>query len=315
MNPHPAELTELDLFEVWRSAEPLGETFDPFRFDHRMAAYRELLTATNRDRLFGADNRRNPLWGLLFQHQWQFRTGRLGPRSRDDRRIDPDAPWGYGNYGLCIVPWMGAVVAGVVPARQVLPPHEESRFDYQSAPRDFAQGVEDWRAYFELVAASRPGVDDETLRMALWKAHKSCLDVVAEKLFTIDPHPYSAVELTFLRGWCRMVDYLWVAAWRTDFDFMAEHGMDALPERLLVDADEHGGMASLPKQVRSNVRNVINLGRMSRWRYNANLLIWKRIMRTRSARDDVVELLDAAFNPNSRNRRQQLQVVGYLLRP
>ncbi len=318
MNPHPAELEQLDLYDVWKSAE-LGETFDPFRFDDRMATYRELLTATNSNGRFGFDNRRNPLWGLMFQHQWQFRTGRLGTDSRKDRRIDPDAPWGFGNYALCVVPWLGAVEAGVVPSRALAAPPGASRFRYVTAdgvsPTEFDQGVRDWRDFFELVTKSSPATDDEPIRMALWKAHKSCLDVVADKLFTIDPHPYSGVELTFLRGWCRMVDYLWVAAWRTDFDFMSEHGLDALPERLLEDSDDHGGLKTLPHQVASNVRHVIALGRMSRWRYGLNLLAWKRIMRTRPARDDVVELLDTVFNPNSGNRGQQLRVVGYLVRP
>lgn len=39
-----------------------------------MAVYRVLIECTNRGGRFGADNRRNPLWGLMFQHQWQMRT-------------------------------------------------------------------------------------------------------------------------------------------------------------------------------------------------------------------------------------------------
>jgi hypothetical protein len=34
---HPGELAELDLFEVWTGAEPLGKHFDAFRWP-RMAA-------------------------------------------------------------------------------------------------------------------------------------------------------------------------------------------------------------------------------------------------------------------------------------
>lgn len=99
---HPAELVDFDLFQVWLAADPLTNRFDPFSFQHRMAAYRQMIDVTNRGGRFGPDNRRNPLWGLMFQHQWQFRTGRLGTHSRADDRIDPDATWGYGNYTLSV---------------------------------------------------------------------------------------------------------------------------------------------------------------------------------------------------------------------
>ncbi|MGH9004078.1 MAG: Leg1-related protein, partial [Acidimicrobiia bacterium] len=202
--PHPAELSGLDLFDVWTGAPPLGERFDPFRFEHRMAAYRTLMGAINAGGRFGADNRRNPLWGLMFQHQWQFRTGRLGADTRRDGRIDPDAPWGYGNYALCAVPWLGAAAAGVVPHLEVAAPPARSRFDYASG---FDAGVEDWRAFFALVESVPPGKDQEPVRLALWKAHKTCLDVIARRIAGIDPAPHAPLELTFLQGWCRMVDY------------------------------------------------------------------------------------------------------------
>ncbi|MGH9035789.1 MAG: Leg1-related protein, partial [Acidimicrobiia bacterium] len=201
---HPEELERLDLFAVWTGAEPLDEQFDPFRFDQRMAAYRLLIGVINGDGRFGGDNRRNPLWGLMFQHQWQYRTGRLGTGSREDGRIDPDAPWGYGNYALCVIPWLGAVDAGIVPDLPLAPPPTPSRFRYPSGggtrprhlPPEFAPGVEDWRAFFALVAASPPEADTEPLRLALWKAHKTCLDVVAERVAGIEAAPFSALELT-----------------------------------------------------------------------------------------------------------------------
>jgi len=72
---YPAELEGLDVAELWRRLEPLEGRFDPFSFPQRMASYRGLIDATNRRAQFGADNRRNPLWGLVFQHHWQYRSG------------------------------------------------------------------------------------------------------------------------------------------------------------------------------------------------------------------------------------------------
>ncbi len=317
---HPEELADLDLFEVWTEAEALGERYDPFRFEERMAAYRLLIDSINGDGLFGEDNRRNPLWGLMFQHQWQFRTGRLGPRSRQDGRIDPDSPWGYGNYALSVLPWLGASSAGIVPNLDLAGPPTASRFNYAwggvteplHVPEEFEAGVEDWRLFFALVKGSRPGADQEPMRLALWKAHKTCLDVVAERIADIDAAPYSALELEFLQGWCRMVDYLWVAAWPTDFDFMVKHGLDVLPERLL---DRDDDLHDLPDKVQQNVGNVIKLARTPTWRYNLNLWLWKRVMRTRKARDEVVRMLDAVFNPNPANVTGRLRLLWYIVRP
>jgi len=317
---HPPELAALDLYEVWTGAEQLGEQLDPFCFEQRMAAYRLLIDATNGEGRFGADNRRNPLWGLMFQLQWQFRTGRLGAGTGGHGRIHPDAPWGYGNYALSVIPWLGAASAGIVAHRDLAAPPTASRFAYASGgvteplrlPPEFEGGVADWSSFFALVKSSAPGGDSEPIRLALWKAHKTCLDAVARRVAGIDPAPYPALELSFLRGWCRMVDYLWVAAWPTDFDFMTAHGLEVLPERLLRAGDD---LRDLPPRVRHNVRNILELDRAPSWRYHLNLTLWKRVMRTRPARDDVVSMLDALFNPNPGNRTERRRMLGYLLRP
>lgn len=311
---HPDGLAALDLYAVWTTAPELEGAFDPFRFEQRMAAYRTMINNTNRADRFGADNRHNPLWGLMFQHQWQYRTGRLGADVRRDGRIDPDAPWGYGNYALSAIPWLGAAAAGVVPPLPVADPPSRSRFRYVTggvAPAEFAASVADWRAYFTLVGGSGP-VDLEQARLALWRAHKTCLDVVVDVVAEVDTSPWPASEVAFLRGWCRMVDYLWAAAWPTDFDFMTAHGLDVLPESLIVTP---GDVAALPPKVRRNVGNVLRLADTPKWRYDLNLALWRRVMRTREARDRVLPLLDAVFDPRPDNTAERRKLLGYLLRP
>lgn len=212
---HPIEPAGLDRFEVWTSAHPLNEVFDPFRFEHRMAAYREMIDATNRDGQFGADNRRNPMWGLMFQHQWQYRTGRLGAR---DGRVDPD------RLGATATTHCACSRGSVLPKRAWCPriakPATPSRFGYR--PEDFGSAVGDWRTYFETATAD---TDNET------------------------------------------------------------------------------------------VRNVVALARTPGWRHRVNLRLRQRVMRTRAARDEVVTMLDALFNPNPRNKAARRRVLGYLLHP
>ncbi|SES14350.1 protein of unknown function [Lentzea xinjiangensis] len=310
---HPDRLEELDLYSVWATARDLEGAFDPFSFEQRMAAYRTMIANTNTDDRFGADNRHNPLWGLMFQHQWQFRTDRLGAGTRQDGRIDPDSPWGYGNYTLSVVPWLGAAVAGVVPALPVADPPTRSRFRYVTGgtvPEELVPAVADWRAYFFLVAGGDL-TDPEPARLALWKAHKTSLDVVVGVLADVDTDPWPDLEVTFLRGWCRMVDYLWAAAWPTDFTFMTAHGLDVLPESLLTSPED---LDALPAKARGNVVNVLRLATTPRWRYGLNLLLWRRIMRTREARDRVLPLLDAVFDPRPDNAAERRAVLRHLLR-
>jgi hypothetical protein len=306
---YPEELEGLDVFPVW-STLPLSKgRFDPFSFPHRIAAYRTLIEAINRRGQFGEDNRRNPLWALVFQHEWQCRSGRLGPRAHEDGTIDPDAPWGYGNYALCVIPWLAAAASGLVPDLPVQPPPEPSRFDYRPDP--FRDGIEDWRRFFTAADTTDPG-DDEPVRLALWKAHKTCLDVVAHHLGSIDPGTDSPTELAFLRGWCRMVDYLWAAAWPTDFDFTVTHGLGVLPDHLLEDGPRRPGLS---RRTARNVRTVTALDGTPAWRHRINLALWRRAMRTRQARDDVLVMLDAVFNPNPGNAAARRRLLGYLLRP
>ncbi|SDW67593.1 protein of unknown function [Amycolatopsis xylanica] len=312
---HPDELAVLDLYQVWTTAEDLTDRFDPYRFDHRMAAYRALVDATNDGDRFGTDNRRNPLWAWLFQLQWQCRTDRLGPTTGTDGRIDPDAPWAYGNYTLSVIPWLGAVRAGVVAPLEIADAPSPSRFGYVRSgvvPAELARSVEHWADYFALVKTMDATTDTEPVRIALWKAHKTCLDVVVTAIADIDPAPYAPIELTFLRGWCRMVDYLGAAAWRTDFDFMTGHGLDVLPEILL---EQRSDLHALPDKVRRNVANVLRLATTSPRRHALNLRLWKRIMRTRAARDEVIALLDAVFDPRPDNAAARLRTLRYLLRP
>jgi hypothetical protein len=245
----------------------------------------------------------------VFQHHWQYRSGRLGPHTLEDGGFAPDAPWGYGNYALCVFPWLAAAATGLVPDVPVEPSPAPSRFDY--CLDSFRAGIEDWCRFFEAAGAADPS-NDEPVRLALWKAHKTCLDVVARNLRGIDPGDDSPAELAFLRGWWRMVDYLWAAAWPTDFDFTVTHGLDVLPDRLL---DDEPAPTGLSRRATRSIRTVTALDRTPPWRHRLNLTLWRRAMRTRKARDEVTVMLDAVFNPNPGNAAARRRLVAYLLRP
>src|SRR5262249_55489837 len=111
----------------------------------------------------------------------------------------------------------------------------------------------------------------------------------------------------------RMVDYLWLAAWPTDLKFMLENGSDVLPERMLKQEDIPGHIPDMDEKVNSNVKNVLNLTTLSDFRFNFNLWLWRRAMRTRPARDDVVAMLDAVFNPSPKNVAERRKLLRYTI--
>ena len=277
-----------------------------------MAAYRHLIDVTNIESRFGAENRDNPLWGLPFQHQWQRDSGRLSTPLGDGnvQHVDPDAAWGYGNYTLSVIPWLGAVHAGLAPSLPIAAPNARSRFSYienGAVPDNLSGALEAWQEYFRL--ATDPAVSTDQLRERMWHAHKQSLDAAAAVISSISPSHESELEIAFLRGWCRMVDYLWAANWRTDLDFIIEHGLDVLPEDPLT----RSTLESLDPEIRTTVDSVIELAGKSSRRAAFELRLWRRAMRSDEAKADVVQLLDSVFNPSSENRNDRLRLLRFML--
>jgi hypothetical protein len=132
----------------------------------------------------------------------------------------------------------------------------------------------------------------------------------AEKLLG---HVHSKTEIDFYTGWIRMVDFLGTAAWPTDLVFMLDNGSGVLPERLLTDNDVPGKIADMEARVNNNLVNVIGLTRQSKLRFDFNLWLWKRAMRSRAARDEVVTMLDATFNPSPKNVAERRRLLRYML--
>ncbi len=319
---YPEQLSQFDFYPVWTQAPALTDSVDPFNFEQRMAAYRLLVETTNKRGIFGADNLQNVFWGYVFQLQWQWRSGRLQFADTPAGRIDPDSIWGFGNYSLNIIPLMGAMQAGLIPEMEILPPYRQSRFEYASGggragkfhiPALYQEAVHAWQRYFELIESMKAGDDLEPVRFALWAAHKASLTKVEHVLRQLEPLHTSRKELDFLIGWCRMVDYLGLAAWPTDLPFMLENGTGVLPERLITDEDVAGQIPDMPTRANNNVRNILNLANLSDLRFSFNLWLWKRAMRTRQARDEVVAMLDAVFNPSPQNVQERRKLLRYTL--
>lgn len=305
---YPSTLSQQSLGQSWSAANPIQGQIDPFIFLDRVAVYKRLIDATNINGFFGDDNATNPLWGLPYQLQWQYDSGRLSDVDRDVQHDDmkatahniaADSPWSFGNYSLSIIPYLGAISAGLVPDVAILPPPVSSIFPHahgmdsssRTIPPIFNQALADWTQYFTKVAEIQIGDDDEPLRILLWEAHKTSLDAVTETLSQVEQRLFSNNEQQFLSGWCRMVDLLAAAAWRTDHPAIMDGGIDVLPDRPLRKNDDSNKFADFPEVVKGNIHSVMSLARLSDARINRALWIWRRMMRTRKARDDAKDIL------------------------
>lgn len=305
---YPRALSQQRLGQSWSAAKPVKGQIDPFMFLERVAVYKELMDATNINGLFGEYNETNPLWGLPYQLQWQYDSGRLsdavGDTQRDEmeataHNIAADSPWSFGNYSLSIIPYLGAISAGLVPDVAILPPSVSSIFPHaygidsasRTVPPIFDQALSDWTQYFTKVAETHNGEDDEPLRILLWQAHKTSLDAVTATLSKVEQRLFSKNEQQFLDGWCKMVDMLAAAAWRTDHPAIIDGGIDVLPDRPLGKNDDISKFADFPEVVQGNINSVLRLARLSDARMHRALWIWRRMMRTRKARDDAKDIL------------------------
>lgn len=315
----PKTLEKFPISSCIEMAPVLSNEIDPFLFSHRVALYKQLIISTNRDNKFNSDNSLNPLWGLLFQLHWQYRTNRLGADSSTNNDvIHPDAPWGYGNFLLSIIPLIGAMDSNIIKNINILPPIENTHYKYiwhdeknkLIIPIEYENARQEWKNYFLATQTIKTEEDHEILRKALWKAHKSCIDTFKQNAYLSETTYYTQNEIHFLEGWCRTMDYLWIAAWPTDYNFMSVNGVEVLPERLLSDEDDNRQFRDFTNKIRRNVKNILNLADSREQTHKLKLWLWKRIMRTSEARHKVATLLEAMFDPSptSYDARKELWI-------
>ncbi|MEO8554379.1 MAG: hypothetical protein ABI678_30595, partial [Kofleriaceae bacterium] len=109
-------------------------------------------------------------------------------------------------------------------------------------------------------------------------------------------------EQAFVTGWIRMVDLFTTCALRTDREYLAERPA-SLPSRMLHDRD----VSDLPRYEASTVRRVSALGDRPAWRWPLELAMWKRMVRTRAARDELDTVMLDLFGKPLRGKLRALR--------
>jgi hypothetical protein len=319
---YPETISQAPFASMWHEIPELKDVVDPFDIKQRMGVFKLLIDSTNQNGIFGQHNELNCFWGYLFQTHWQWRSGRYTIGDMPQQRIAPDSIWGYSNFSLSVIPMIAAIQAGLIAPIEILPPKPSGKIEYATSsakageyhvPAVFSGALAEWRSFFELLKSIPRGGDIEPIRYKLWDAHGSSLIAAAEGNAILGSN-YSRNEVDFLGGWVRMVDFLATAAWRTDIEYMLKNGLDVLPERMLTDDDIPGQVPDMDAEVNANLKSMFELIRQADWRFNINLWMWKRAMRTRAARDEVLPMLGATFRPSPENVKERQKLLMYMLK-
>uniref|UniRef100_A0A8D0KVW1 Chromosome 6 open reading frame 58 n=1 Tax=Strix occidentalis caurina TaxID=311401 RepID=A0A8D0KVW1_STROC len=224
-----------------------------WNYQERLGVYKNLLNSSAKYfTAFGSQNFGNILWGLPLQHGWQFRTGRLadpshvtscGYEGEDLLCISVRSWWSCMNYYLAVIPFLGAVEAGLFGQLQyeieILPP-EERRADFCYSVADcwsrIPKLMDDWKAYFEVnnffffIVSMSPATSSFKLDHGISIISYTFILISFSLKYLSDP------EANFGEAWADAVDF--IAATHFSTDLLTTNNFQAfLPQRMLVEGD------------------------------------------------------------------------------
>ncbi|NXJ78251.1 LEG1H protein, partial [Trogon melanurus] len=274
----------------------------------RLGVYKNLLNSSVKYfTTFGAQNFGNILWGLPLQHGWQFRTGRLadpsnmtscGHEDGDLLCISVRSWWSCMNYYLAVIPFLGAVEAGLFGQLQyeieILPP-EEQRADFCYSVADCRSRIpglmDDWKAYFEyLLSTEHKAMNPVTFSSfeldhalgLMWKAHVASIAYTLPKFQDRLKH-LCDTEANFGEDWANGVDF--IAATHFCTDLPTTNNFQAfLPQRMLVEGDILPSISDFSPQQNRVLLSLRALHKTNRLTGGLLLKLWQKAMSTEAGR-------------------------------
>ncbi|NXT52328.1 LEG1H protein, partial [Pluvianellus socialis] len=280
-----------------------------WNYQERLGVYKNLLNSSAKYfAAFGSQNFGNILWGLPLQHGWQFRTGRLadpssgsscGYEDGDLLCISVRSWWSCMNYYLAVIPFLGAVEAGLFGQLQyeveILPP-EDRRADFCYSVADcrsrFPKLMDEWKAYFEVKNFTfffSPGSPatfssfkmDDALRL-MWKAHVTSIAYALPK-FQDSLKYLSHPEANFGEDWANAVDF--IAATHFSTDLQTTNQFQAfLPQRMLVEGDVLPSISDFSPQQNRVLLSLRALHKANQLTGGLLLKLWQKAMSTEAGR-------------------------------
>lgn len=202
---------------------------------------------------WGYNNTGNLLWGLPLQFGWQMSSGRLSDmavgqgRCAESLCVSPNSWWADMNYYLSVLPFLGALKAGLFPLLKH-PVYISKPANVSDVVKDkFCTSIEectekhpevinDWADFFAQVkGGSDDGNHDVTIAL-MWKAHTTSI-LTAQPLFTEEVSLMSLPERKFGVGWALLVEFIATTYFQTNLNNTADQ-QTALPPRILRGSDK-----------------------------------------------------------------------------
>ncbi|NXB78740.1 LEG1H protein, partial [Donacobius atricapilla] len=277
-----------------------------WNYEDRLGVYKSLLNASAKYfNAFGPQNSGNILWGLPLQHGWQFRTGRLADPSGGTSCGHENGElmcqsvrswWSCMNYYLAIIPFLGAVEAGLfgqLPYEiEILPP-EEQKDDFCYTIKDcwsrMPKLMDDWKAFFEVIfflisvssASSSSFKLDDALGL-MWKAHTTSIAYALPKFqdrlkYLSDP------EANFGEDWANAVDFIAATHFSTDL-LTTNNFQDFLPQRMLVEGDVLPSISDFSPGQNKVLVTLRALHKANKLTGGLLLKLWQKAMSTEAGR-------------------------------
>ncbi|NWS88919.1 LEG1H protein, partial [Toxostoma redivivum] len=282
-----------------------------WNYQERLGVYKSLLNASAKYfSAFGSQNSGNILWGLPLQHGWQFRTGRLadhsgvtscGYENGELLCLSVRSWWSCMNYYLAIIPFLGAVEAGLfeeLPYEiEILPP-EEQKDDFCYSVKDcwsrMPKLMDDWKAFFEHKAVNSANFSSFKLDDALglmWKAHTTSIAYALPK-FQDSLKYLSGPEANFGEDWADAVDF--IAATHFSTDLLTTNNFQAfLPQRMLVEGDVIPFISDFSPEQNKVLVTLRALHRANKLTGGLLLKLWQKAMSTEAGRKRGRELIES----------------------
>jgi len=291
---------------------PVGEIdgqkktiIDPWVYLQRMGIFKLMVQNTKPYfNSWGYNNTGNLLWGLPLQFGWQKSSGRL--RNMVDSLdcgscVSPNSWWADMNYFLSVLPFLGALNAGVFsplkyPVYIAKPANVDENVkqkfctSVQECLKNYGDVIRDWTEFFERVKVASSRSDQDATVALMWKAHTTSL-LNALPLFTKEVNLLSVPERKFGVGWALLVEFIAATHFQTNLNNTAAQQI-ALPPRVLVKGDEAPDIKDLsPEQNR--VILAINLFHSTNTKTGGLLLkFWRRAMCSPKGRSIGRDLLE-----------------------
>ncbi|XP_025925929.1 protein LEG1 homolog [Apteryx rowi] len=280
-----------------------------WNYQERLGVYKNLLNSSAKYfTAFGSQNFGNILWGLPLQHGWQFHTGRLadpsgvtscGHEAGALLCISVRSWWACMNYYLAIIPFLGAVEAGLfgeLPYEiEILPP-EEQRADFCYSVADCRSRIpklmDEWKAYFEYLLSTEQKAASPTMRSSfklddalsfMWKGHMASLAYALPR-FQDSLKYLSDPEANFGEDWASGVDFIAATHFSTDLQNTKKF-QALLPQRMLVEGDVIPFISDFSPQQNKILLSLSALHKTNQLTGGLLLKLWQKAMSTEAGRE------------------------------